>query len=731
MLANNTNDSIPAWKVPLLERRRQQAEFERQSAADDSARLAQMPAWKREVYLKKRMQKNDDAKSSENTGNHAAELARKPAFRNPRGKSANELIHNQERSRTRNSSEPELTSDSELSDSERLIPIQRNPILQSDIQRRPPTLQNHVTNGRQADHSLKGTKEVPVICNGNGYSTSSGNNHSRPSGKKHDSRNREVKEHEEVTYGRGFVNKLLGKFKELSEKNHTRIITSNVPKRACSSDNLLNDSLYDEGRAQSRLTVGNLKYAKGKAQSMENLTTLNAEEKMESLSRKGRPLSVTNGFSPETTPNNSRSSTHTGKKTLLTVNLVSKTREPADDSSKRSVVSLVSPSAVVRETSPRPEDELPRSNIVLLTRTVFESIGTSPPIDMSNSKKRSTLPIASKTDDPKAERRWSYLGDPETTPVLDAPDGYVSNGINSHTRANNNSLQAQKASAVVDLRVSNGRTDIAASDRTSWGFEPNNVTKTSERSSNKDITSSNSEKSSVLTGSKNMPGNRESLVDSTPSPSEPTIPVFSGNFEKPTDTGRNGLILSKSEPGSSQVVQMQSRNGESQSRDSISGDSSLKSETTRQHLILDLKDLPILAQTPVQCNDRQHVEKQSASVDSKNRKKGPGSLLIRPASNLLASSTKVEYLNLTKYNDVTTGEFAPPKKRPLYYDDDSGSSVPVTNLDDVMGDDDARFSPKEGDPSVYKSHTPTFEFEGAGVLLGRSLLVKSRDSKQV
>lgn len=730
MLANNTNDSIPAWKVPLLERRRQQAEFERQSAADDSARLAQMPAWKREVYLKKQMQKKDDAKSSENAGNHAAELARKPAFRNPRGKSANELIRNQERSRTRDSSEPELTSDSELSDSERLIPIQRNPILQSDIQRRPRTVQNHVTNGRQVDHSLKGAKEVPVVCNGNGYSTSSGNNHSRPSGKKHDGRNREVKEHEEVTYGRGFVNKLLGKFRELTEKNHTKIMTSNVPKRACSSDNLLNDSLYDEGHAHSRLTVGNLKYAKGKAQSMENLTTLNAEEKTESLSHKGRPLSVANGFSPATTPNNSRSSEQTGKKTLLTVSLVSKTREPAADSAKGSTVSLASPSAVVRETSPRPEDELPRSNIVLLTRTVFESIGTSPPIDMSNSKKRSTLPFASKTEDPRVERSRSYLGDPETTPVIDAPDGYVSNGINPHTRANNSS-QAPKASAVVDLRVSDGRANVATSDRTSRAFEPNNVTKTSERNSNKDITSFNSEKSSVLTVSKNTPGSRESLVDSSPSPSEPTIPVFSGNFEKQTETGRNGLILSKSEPGSSQVVQMPSRNGESQSRDSVSVDSSLKAETTRQHLILDLKDLPVLAQTPVQQNDRQHVEKQSAKVDNKNRKKGPGSLLIRPASNLLASSTKVEYLNLTKYNDVTTGDFAPPKKRPLYYDDDSGSSVPVTNLDDVMGDDDARFSPKEGDPTVYKSHTPIFEFEGAGMLLGRSLLVKSRDSKQV
>lgn len=728
MLANNTNDSIPAWKVPLLERRRQQAEFERLSVADDSARLAQMPAWKREVYLKKRMQKQDDAKSSENSGVHSGELARKPAFRNPRGKSTNELGHNQERSRARDSVEREQTSDSELSDSERLIPIQRNPILQSDLQRRPTTAQNNTSGSRHVDQPLKGAKELPVVCNGNGYSTSPENNYSRPSGKNQDVRYREHREHEEVTYGKGFVNKLLGKFRELSEKTPAKVITSSVPKRYCSSDNLINDSLYDEGRVQSTLTVGNLKYAKGKAQSMENLTCLSAEEKTNSLPRKIRPVSIVNGFSPVTTASNIRSSEQTGKK-ILTVSLASKVREPADNGVKGSAISLASPSAVVCETSPRPEDELPRSNIVLLTRTVFESIGSSPPIDISNSKKRSsTLPTASKVDDPKVEHSRTYLGD------QDAPDGYVSSGVNSNTRVSNNS---RAPSASTDLRVSDGRTDRQTYDRTSRGPKPNNAIKTSERNySNRDVpTSFNSEKSFVLPGSRNMPGNRESLVDASPSPIEPTAPVLSGTFEKPTESGRNGLIVSKRESGSSsQVVQMPSRNGESHSRDFISGESLLKTESTRQHLILDLKDLPVLSQTPVQRDDWQRAENQSSSVDSKNRKKGPGSLLIRPASNLLASSTKVEYLNLTKYNDVKTGDFAPPKKRPLYYDDDdTDSAVPVTNLDDVMSDDDARFSPKEGDPSVYKSHTPTFEFEGAGVRFGKSLLVKSKDanSKQV
>lgn len=79
----------------------------------------------------------------------------------------------------------------------------------------------------------------------------------------------------------------------------------------------------------------------------------------------------------------------------------------------------------------------------------------------------------------------------------------------------------------------------------------------------------------------------------------------------------------------------------------------------------------------------------------------PGKLLIRPASNLVASKTKTEYLTMTKYNDIKKGEFA-PAKRPIDFED-------MTNGDVV----------DEGG----------FEVVGGGISVGKSLLAKTKRGK--
>jgi len=94
----------------------------------------------------------------------------------------------------------------------------------------------------------------------------------------------------------------------------------------------------------------------------------------------------------------------------------------------------------------------------------------------------------------------------------------------------------------------------------------------------------------------------------------------------------------------------------------------------------------------------------------------PGMLLIRPASNLIASKTKTEYLELTKYNDVKNGEFAPATRRFI-------NEGAVNNEDVIDGDDE-----DEGSRGVGRKF---YEFTGAAVLLGRSLLAKTKRHAKV
>ena len=120
---------------------------------------------------------------------------------------------------------------------------------------------------------------------------------------------------------------------------------------------------------------------------------------------------------------------------------------------------------------------------------------------------------------------------------------------------------------------------------------------------------------------------------------------------------------------------------------------------------------------------------------------GPGLLLIRPASNLVsgAQTTTNQFLQITRYNDVKTGTFEPVKKRSNY---GSGGDVPITNIDDMLEDvpvtnvDDIGYSPdssprsKEIDSDTLRRQAAKrYEFIGAEVSLGKSLLVRTRNKK--
>jgi len=113
-----------------------------------------------------------------------------------------------------------------------------------------------------------------------------------------------------------------------------------------------------------------------------------------------------------------------------------------------------------------------------------------------------------------------------------------------------------------------------------------------------------------------------------------------------------------------------------------------------------------LSSQPV--DNKENVKSQPASSGKKPAPPRPGKLVIRPASNLVAAKTSSEYLELTKFNDVRKGEFAPPLKKeridPDAYDDD------IDKVDGVAED---------------------YVFDGAGLIIGRSLLTKTNKNKSV
>lgn len=102
------------------------------------------------------------------------------------------------------------------------------------------------------------------------------------------------------------------------------------------------------------------------------------------------------------------------------------------------------------------------------------------------------------------------------------------------------------------------------------------------------------------------------------------------------------------------------------------------------------------------------------SAAAKKTPPRPGLLLIRPASNL--SNIKTDYLQLTRYNDIRHGDFVPAKK-------------PAQKGVQVEDSDSDEFE-ESIDVSKYLDNV-RFEFEGAGICPGRSLLAKSKKETQL
>ena len=527
---------------------------------------------------------------------------------------------------------------------EHLIPIQQNPILRSDLEKRHQTQKqtcnaNYETTIQNLVASSSSKFDRNEVINGSTIPNTS-------------NRKDNLTEEEEVEYGKGFVCKLLNRFKRLSGMNQLAdpAPVTTLPKQTYSSDNILDDIDSTTSMNQIKTIKFGMKNSKVKFQSMENLLS----------------DSVIKPHNAWIIHSDARKNDFVdGSQNNRVLDAASMAKDKCEMSCKENNI----------ETTFTSEDELPRPNIVQLTRTVFESISTSPvePVYFkpSFSEIKSQKPAVIRHDKTAVS---TCLSSSDRTKLLDNHKQVASSTKNSNlpdilASAQVNGTNMQHYNQTEKTHAINNANRIN-------GFEPEGNSKVNSSHFNTD-----SSLSSVHVES----GNRSDISNFGTSPPKPEL------IRKNLNLNLTGLSQKPAE----------------------------KSTADWRHLVMPKQEQTSKAE-------------QNERVSSTSR---PGLLLIRPASNLVSSGTKVEFLNLTKYNDVTEGKFAPATKKPTYYSD-SSKEIPVTNIDDVFEsdlpitdiDDLNAVSPREGEPG---NNAVQYIFEGGGVNVGCSLLAKSKNAKLV
>ena len=332
-------NSVPPWKLALLEKKRRQEE-DRRKHDNEGQSVSQMPAWKREIILKKQHQKNSTV------------YLRKPLSPDRRSEEGEVgRLHSSGRnhSSANDNGVPNIHVDGTDGNGEEevhILPITKNPLVKND-----PNFKA----AKQSRHSYLG-------ASGSNSSHSNPPSHSSSWAGDTDgpnNRNSAIDDdvfsaatEEEVTYGRGFVHKLLQRFSHLSTKEEEASVPGIAARRSSSTENIL------EGRLGSG-------YTNGKA------TSPNRAHSTDNLLSPHLVLSPQNSYSGETVSSvNDTNSSHL-----------------SEDEADLHNTSIASNESVV--------EELPKPNTVRTARSVFEkNITTQPvsPVPVSPSEAALTKP---------------------------------------------------------------------------------------------------------------------------------------------------------------------------------------------------------------------------------------------------------------------------------------------------------------------------------------------------
>ena len=230
--------SEPFWMSTLLDRKRRQeasASTPTLPASQNKIEvtdLGKVPTWKRDILLKKHQKTSSvylgRSDGSENKSGNVGLYSKKPDRVAPGDR---RWSH-----RSRGSSvEEEMNGESGLVE-DRLLPIHQNPILLNDLEKRP--LSSTSGNSVSASFEMPQSKHVHGSSQRSGHSSKSSQSGSngvddktspRPGFEPEIVSDEVFVEEPEVSYGRGFVSKLLQKFRSLSSSKEEKVSTPVSP----------------------------------------------------------------------------------------------------------------------------------------------------------------------------------------------------------------------------------------------------------------------------------------------------------------------------------------------------------------------------------------------------------------------------------------------------------------------------------------------------------------------
>jgi hypothetical protein len=728
----------PPWKLALMERKRRQEKDGQPAGGRSETHLVDMnglPAWKRDILAKKQQQKNtlvfmarSPGRTIKDTDNDATECVAEhcDAFACIVNGHAASTDHNKRRSCPPNIV-PEMTeseccnnncdligfNDEEVDDrpvEERLLPIHRNPILRLDIEKRHSSSQSARSSSspRTGGESVSSHDRTSVIDETN-HVTSPGVFLSSDTDQ--DVFSAEAT-NDEVTYGRGFVHKLLMKFSHLAASD--QCVAACTPPR-----------LSLGSTAGTRLSVGSAGYG------LSGLSMMPSAE-AESLQRRR--------------PNASRTKCRSVDDLLGEPELqLVKTDQDTDlDTRRNGSVSSVSgheesdhtvrPCSLVRKNSVAETEDLPITNIVSNTRSLFENLVTSPRqsncVPNSSSHNRFSYPSTSekaKNRPPETIQSAAASKDLEQVPTLqNGLTKCASFGI-SRERSSDDKKTDTSYAAVNSGISSNAKkstsvhlTDVKGIQKSDDVSKDNGTVVFDHIRASKDVTAE-----SVKVSAANGHGSDGSSNTSNITAAQDKLPL-----QKVGDKGDVTAISQTVSCGKPAITANHDVNDKVPTLSEVS--SSVSSVPVIPAAVVSSSTATAPSKFSGQktsassgISDTRHPVNQGKASSTpgtvsttvpKAVPSRPGMLLIRPASNLVAANTKTEYLALTKYNDVRKGEFAPASKK-----------VTEPCVDDDVNDVDCDFTDAAPDDDANEQ----FTFTGAGVHLSRSLLDRTKQGKRV
>jgi len=669
--------SIPPWKVALLQRKRlhdkeptgsnvSHATPSGQQAIVDSA----LPAWKRDILIKKQnpnssvflaksghtdeSQSNNAVSSVSNGHVHSVALESQP--------------------------EPELDAtvvDIDINDTiedqpveERLLPIHQNPILRLDLKKRTQSSSSSSTRNSVSSRVTSGSHE-------HSSTISSVSSHAPVTP---DTINEEVFGNDndsetDLTYGKGFVHKLLMKFSHLSSDQ-----TANNQHLKPRFHSLVETSKPFDYGLQKQLSrdlesIGlqppkpSFSMAATKYHSVDDLcsatklhTRIDDSDSVEELD-----IVTTNDIV------NGECGMHVDHGT-----------DEDDNASKRN-----SSCAEIA-------DELPFANIVSNARSLFESLAVH-----SASQK---MPVSQLHAQSMTSGYSSYVGTLERSHQLKRTSAVTTQEVSAPKKTDQSHKTLTRSLRWTEVSHSNG-TPLVADDGESRGNS--DVRIETDASEDKKMNSfSNGPSSSTYTGGSVL--NQDVNITAT-SPPQPASVYADSSMSKNSLHSTKSSTKEKEQETILSTSTIQSKTPAAESGSSANSILENRSTTIARRDHVDYSSL-----SSQFSDNKENMTSQPVLSVKKPAPSRPGKLLIRPASNLVAAKTSTEYLELTKFNDVRKGEFAPPVKKERTdldaYDDDIDK--PDGAADDVI---------------IIEQ----YDFTGAGIVIGRSLLTKTNRNRSV